>query len=187
MARVIRDHVTQRPSCPSRIIDPGCSFRGSRNGLFRRGRGWLPPHVVRPGAGLFLFDPETVMLLGPVNIYSAAAHRLEGSFHSDGSDIDVTQHRGYEEYGNNRVDDFSDLHAVNVRSIEREHQDIAADRHGTAAQHDDPVDRFLTCVEAERRRVVMPNHSTSAFEPINVYLVRNIAGDPHQKNEDDTE
>src|SRR5437868_1405957 len=59
---------------------------------------------------------------------SAAAHCLEGSFYSDSSDVDVTQHCSYEEYGNNRGDDFSNLHTVNVRSIEWEHQDIAADR-----------------------------------------------------------
>src|SRR5207249_4693603 len=106
------------------------------------------------------------------------------AFHADGPDVDMSQHGGNEEDGDDGMDNFRDLHAVNVRSVERQHQDVTADCDGAAAQDHDPVDQLLTGVEAIGGRVVVPNHAAAALQPIDIDGVWDVAGDPHQTNQD---
>ena len=61
--------------------------------LFCRSRGGLPWRRVGSGPTHLLVGPETMVLLGPVDIDRAAAHRLEGAFHTDRPDIDMPEHR----------------------------------------------------------------------------------------------
>src|SRR6476661_7102969 len=112
--------------------------------LFRRSRYGLPWRFSRANAAHFFFDPKTVMFPGPVDVDRTAAHGFKGSFHSDGADIDMRQHRGDEEHGDDRMDNLRDLHGINICAIERKHQKITAHCNSSAAENDDPVDRLLT-------------------------------------------
>ena len=62
------------------------------------------------------------MLLCPVEIDLAAAHRFERAFHPERADVDMSKYQGDEQNGDDRVDDLSDLHVGNVRSVKREQQ-----------------------------------------------------------------
>ena len=54
-----------------------------------------------------------------------------------------------------------------------------------ATKHNDPVDHLLASVEAIRGRVIAADKATAALRPLDIDLVRNVAGDPHQKDQDD--
>src|SRR5437870_1692961 len=54
--------------------------------------------------GLRFLDPERVMFPGPVQIHLARSHRLERAFHPDRADIDVSQHGGDEQHGDDGMD-----------------------------------------------------------------------------------
>jgi len=86
------------------------------------------------------------------------------------------------QYRDDRVHGLGKLHALDVGRIEREHQQVAADRHGGAAEHDDPVDQLLAGVEAIGRRMVVADDAATALEPFDIDLVRDVAGDPHQED-----
>src|SRR5258705_11199613 len=79
-----------------------------------------------PPLGLLLLQPQTVMLLRPVEVDRATAHRLERTFHADRADIDVAEHRGDEQHRHDTMHDLRQLHAPDVGRIEREQQQIAA-------------------------------------------------------------
>ena len=83
------------------------------------------------------------------------------------------------------VDDLRKLHSGNICRVEREHQEITADRRRAATKHNDPVDHLLASVEAIRGRVIAADKATAALRPLDIDLVRNVAGDPHQKDQDD--
>jgi len=105
------------------------------------------------------------MLLGPVQVHGALAHRLECALHPNRADIDMGQHNGDEQHRDHGVNDMRELHALDAGQIERKHQLIAGRRHEAAPNHNDPVDNLLTGIEAVGRRVVMANHPATAFEP----------------------
>ena len=81
------------------------------------------------------------------------------------------------------VDDLGELHARDVGAVEREHQQIAGDRHRAAAEHDDPVDQLLAGVEAVGRRMIVADDAAAALDPFDIDPVRDIAGDPHQEDQ----
>src|ERR1700730_15308370 len=96
--------------------------------------------LVRTGPTIFLFKPESVVFFGPIDIDAADAHRFESTLHADGADIDVPDHRGDEQHGDDRVHDLGALHGLNVGAIEGKDQHVAADRDCAAAEDHDPVD-----------------------------------------------
>src|SRR5690349_9352332 len=104
-----------------------------------------------------LVDPKSVVFLCPIDIDGTAAHRLKRTLHADGADVDVPEHGGDKQHGNDPVYDLGSLHALDVRAVEWEHEDIAADRHRSAPEHHDPVDRLLAAVETIGRGMVMPH------------------------------
>ena len=69
------------------------------------------------------------MLLRPVDVDRAVPIASNGALHADGADIDVAEHGGDEQHRDDAVDDLRELHAGDVGAVEREHQQIAGDRH----------------------------------------------------------
>src|SRR5258707_4289957 len=57
-----------------------------------------------------LFEPQIVVLLGPVDIDLASPHGFEGTLHSKRADIDVTKNQGDEQHGDDTVHHLGDLH-----------------------------------------------------------------------------
>ncbi len=51
------------------------------------------------------------MLLGPIHVDGAFAHGLEGALHADGTDIDVAEHGGDEQHGDDGMHHLGRLHA----------------------------------------------------------------------------
>src|ERR1051325_3033575 len=78
---------------------------------------------------LFLFKPQTMVFPGPVEIDGAGAHRFKGTFHAYGTNIDVSDHGGDEQNGDDGMGDLGSLHVGNVCAIEGENQHIATDRY----------------------------------------------------------
>jgi hypothetical protein len=72
-----------------------------------------------------------------------------------------------------------------VGGVEREHQHVAGDRRGGAADHHDPVDHLLPGIEALGRRMVVADDAAAALDPLHVELARNVAGDPDQEDQRD--
>ena len=89
--------------------------------------------------------------------------------------------------GDDAVDHLGVLHVCDSRSVEREHQHIAARRDGAAAEHDDPVDHLLAGVEAVGGRMIMPDHAAAALEPLDIDRVGNVAADHIRKDQHDAE
>src|SRR5258705_2352821 len=82
---------------------PGIRWRSTRattegpgRPLLRRGHAALRRFGLRFDA--LLLKPNTVVLLGPVDVDRAVPHRFKGAFHSDCADIDVSQHGGDEQH-----------------------------------------------------------------------------------------
>jgi hypothetical protein len=130
---------------------------------------------------------QAVVFLRPVEIHGPLAHGLECAFHAYRADVDVPQHGRDKQHGDDAVGDLGELHVVDVGAVEREHQNVATHRNSRSAQDDDPVDHLLTAVEAIGWRVIIPDDSAPAFEPLDVDPVRNVAGDPHEEDQDDAE
>src|SRR5437868_2250155 len=128
-----------------------------------------------------LLEPQLVVLFGPIGIHSAFTHRLECALHADSADVNVTEHCGDEQYGNDTVDHLGLLHRLDGRPVEREDQHIAAYRDSASAQNDDPIDDLLAAVKAVSRRMVVSEHAATALEPFDVDPLRYIAADPHEK------
>src|SRR5262244_2888937 len=132
----------------------------------------------------FLFDPETMMLLGPIEVDGAIPHRFDCALHADRSDVDVRQHDGHEQHRYHAMDHLDDLHAGDVGDVKWKHQQIAGGRHDAAAEHDDPVDHLLAGIEPVGRRMFMPDNATAFLKPLDVHAIGNIAGKPHQEDDD---
>src|SRR5262249_60991981 len=99
----------------------------------------------------------------PVDVDSAAAHGLERALHADRADIDVPEHGGDEQHRHDAVHDLGKLHARDVGPVERKHEEIARDRHQTAAHHDNPVDHLLAGVEPACRRMPVADNATAGL------------------------
>src|SRR5271169_1395805 len=76
---------------------------------------------------------------------------------------------------------------ANIGTVERKYQQIAADRDCASAEHDDPIDELLATVETVCRRTVTSDDTSAALEPFDVDPVRDVAGDPHEEDQDDAE
>jgi len=61
--------------------------------------------------------------------------------------MDVCKHDCDKQQGDRAVDHFGGLHVADIRSVECEHEDMAADYHRRAAEHLDPIDGLLSGVE----------------------------------------
>src|SRR6185295_1205116 len=142
---------------------------------FRRSDSRLLLALVRSCSRLFLFKPQTMVFPGPVEIDGAGAHRFKGTFHTYGTNIDVSDHGGDEQNGDDSMRDLSGLHAGDVRAVEGEHQHIAADRYRTAAENDDPVNHLLPGVEPVGRRVIMTDDATAALQPFHIDPIGDIS------------
>src|SRR6516225_9413065 len=70
-------------------------------------------------------QPEIMMLLRPVEIDLTGSHSLEGAFHAERADVNMTEDQGDEEHGDDGVQDLRDLHSEDVCDVEREQQQIA--------------------------------------------------------------
>src|SRR5581483_9775684 len=97
--------------------------------LLRRCGVRLSLRLTGSGPRLLLFQPEAVMLPGPVHVDLADAHRLEGALHADRADVDVGEHGGDKQHRHGAVNDLGPLHSRHVGGVEREHQEIAGHRH----------------------------------------------------------
>src|SRR5215467_8934561 len=156
---------------------------------FRWRGGRFAPQFAGSSAQVLLFQlrPKTVMLFGPIEINGALTHCFECAFHADRADIDVPKHRGDEQHGDDAVNYLRKLHVGNRRPIEWKHQHIAADSDGSTADHNDPEDRLLPGIKAISRRMVFADNAAAALEPLDVDVIRNIAGQPHEKDQHDAE
>src|SRR5205085_11563130 len=146
--------------------------------LFCRSCGSLRARFIGASPGIFLLEPKTVVLLRPVNIHGATAHRFEGPLHADGANVYVSQHRCDKEHCDHRMHDLGELHPFDSRQIEWEHQLITCTRNGRAADHDDPVDRLLAGIEAIGERLIVTADTSASLEPIDIDPIRDDAGDP---------
>src|SRR5271169_2789182 len=138
-------------------------------------------------AGAHFFEPQIVVLFGPIDVHRSLAHCLESALHANRADINVTQHSRDEQHGNDAVGHFGVLHGANIGTVERKYQQIAADRDCASAEHDDPIDELLATVETVGRRTVTSDDTSAALEPFDVDPVRDVAGDPHEEDQDDAE
>ena len=77
----------------------------------------------RPGR--FLFQPDAVVLLGPVVVHPAGAHALEGAFHAHRADVDVPEDGGDHHHRHQPVHDVRPLLPGDVGDREGEHQQVA--------------------------------------------------------------
>src|ERR1700704_6472436 len=106
-----------------------------------------------------------MVLLGPIEIHTAGAHRLEGALHSERADIDVAENDGDEEHGNQAVHDLGELHSENVRDVERKQQQIAGRCNGYATANCEPEDQLFSGIEAAGLRVLRTDEAAALFEP----------------------
>ena len=72
-----------------------------------------------------LFEPQVMMLFGPVEIDVAGSHRLECAFHPKRADIDVAEDQRDKQNADNAVHHLRDLHPEDVRDVEWEEQQEA--------------------------------------------------------------
>ena len=96
-----------------------------------------------------------MVFFGPIQIDATASHRLERALHSERSDIDVADDEGDEQDRNDAMHDLGELHARNVRDVEREQQQISRDRHEHAGAEREPEHRLLAGVETAGRRMLV--------------------------------
>ena len=113
-----------------------------------------------------------MMLFRPVEVDDALPHSFECAFHAERSDVDMREHYGDEQNCDKTVNHLGKLHASDIRPIEGKHQHIATERDGGAAEHNDPVHRFLAAVEAVSRRVVVADQAATALKPLDVDAIR---------------
>src|SRR4051794_6237954 len=95
---------------PSKLSLSGSFCRHSARGGSRSGL----------ALGLRLLDPERMMFPGPVEIHLTCAHGVKRAFHPDRADIDVRQHRGDEQHGDDGMDNGPELQPRNVARQVRE-------------------------------------------------------------------
>src|SRR5882757_11172013 len=117
----------------------------------------------RAALGLLLLDPERVMLLGPVEIDLAGAHRVERALHSDRADIDVRQHDGDEAHRDHGMNHGPDLQRRDIAWKVREQHEPAGHRHQRAADDHDPEDAFLAGIETPGRRMLAVGQDATAL------------------------
>src|SRR3954449_11940587 len=91
---------------------PVCSGLPLLRGLHMPGRWWGT--ILDAPFAFLVGEPQAVMLLRPVDVDRATAHRLESAFHANRADIDVAEHRGDEQHRHDTVDDLGQLHARDV-------------------------------------------------------------------------
>ena len=77
--------------------------------------------------------------------------------------------------------DMGDLHARNCGAEEWKHQYVAACRHKSAAEHDDPIDRLLAGIEQVRRRMLLAK-AAALHHPLDIEAIWNVPGNPHQED-----
>ena len=95
----------------------------------------------------------------------------------------MSHHGSDKQNRHDRVNDLGKLHSFNSGKVEREHQLITGDGNSPATDDDDPIDRFLTCIKTVGWWMVVTDDSATPLEPIDIDLVWNIAGDPHQEDQ----
>src|SRR5678815_5688584 len=127
-----------------------------------------------------------MVFLGPIEIDGAGPHGFKRTFHAHRTDIDVCDHGGDEQNSDDSMRDLSGLHTGDVCAIEREHQYIAANCDGSAAENDDPIDHLLPCVEPVGRRVMMTDDATALLQPFHIDPIGDISHDPHEKYQEYT-
>src|SRR5688572_24470167 len=79
--------------------------------VFAAGATLLGRRRVRPtrrlvggaGARHLLLQPQAMVLARPVDVDLTRAHRLEGAFHADRTDVDMAKHRGDKQHRNDAV------------------------------------------------------------------------------------
>src|ERR1700704_4602754 len=135
-----------------------------------------------PALRKLLFEPQVVMLLGPVVIDLAGAHGLERALHSKRADIDVTEDQGDEQDGDDAVHDLRDLHSGDVGDVEREQQQKARCGNQRAGTERAPEHQLFAGVEPARRSVPRLDEAAALLEPFNVDLVGDVVLD---KDHDD--
>src|SRR5260370_7130627 len=86
---------------------------------------WMLHGVGEVALRKLLFEPEIVVLLGPVDIDLPSPHGFERALHSNCADIDVSKDQGDEENGDDAVHDLGDLHPGDIGDVEAEQQKIA--------------------------------------------------------------
>ena len=84
---------------------------------------------------------------------------------------------------NDAMDDLSDLHASDIRQVEREQQEIAGNRYCHARAKSEPEDQLLTGIKAPRCRVLRGDEAPALPQPNDVHLARDIVSHPHGADE----
>src|ERR1700758_533463 len=128
-----------------------------------------------------------MMLLYPVEIDLTGSHSLEGAFHAERANVNMTEDQGDEEHGDDGVQDLRDLHPEDVRDVEREQQQISRSGDGDAREESDPEHGLFARIESPRRRMLRFDETAALPEPIDVHFSRDVVLEPHRNDEDEAD
>src|SRR6266446_9266395 len=139
-----------------------------------------------PSAQLF-FEPNVVMLLRPVEIDLAGGHRLEGALHAERADVDMSNDHRDEQNGDYGVDDLRELHACDIRHVERKHQQISRDNDGHSSAQGKPKHQLLAGIETPRGGVLRFDEAATVLDPFDVDLLRDVVLNPDRDNQHESD
>src|ERR1700680_3628034 len=144
--------------------------------------------AARLATAKLLLDPEAMMRLRPIEVDFARAHGLEGPFHAERANVDVREDRRDEQDTDRSVQDLRPLHHTDREpTVEREHKNVAGDRHGEAAEHYHPEHHLLAGIEAARRRMPIADDTAALFDPLDVDPLRDIVLYPEDEHQEHAE
>src|SRR5262249_54639093 len=114
--------------------------------------------------------PAVVVLLCPVAIDAPGPHRVDGAFHADGTDVDMTDDQRDHQQPDDSVYELRQWHPVVTEPMKRKHQRETACQRRQAAEQDAPEHQLLTGIEAVGRRLVrvIVEESAKAPKPVEV-------------------
>src|SRR6266576_278044 len=119
-----------------------------------------------------------MMLLRPVEIDLAGRHGLEGALHSERADVDMSNDDRDEQNGDYGVDDLRELHACDIRHVERKYQQISRDNDGHSGAQGKPEHQLLAGIETPRWCVLRFDEAATLLDPFDVDLLRNVVLNP---------
>src|ERR1700686_1392315 len=129
------------------------------------------------------FEPNVVMLLRPIEIDIAGRHRLEGTLHPEGTDVDVSNDNRDEQNGDYGVHDLRELHPRDISHVERKHQQISRDDDCHPGAKSKPEHQLLAGIESPRWRVLRFDEAATLLDPFDVDLLRDVVLYPDRDNQ----
>src|SRR5262249_31762387 len=99
--------------------------------------------------------PQAVVLLCPIAVNAAAPHRIEGTLHANGADIDVADDQSDQQKAYSGMQDLRELHAGVSAPEEWKHVANAGRGKKQAPQCGTPEHELLTGIKLARRRIYL--------------------------------